>query len=132
MKLTENQKSAIIDFFNTCNLSISGHDCWYIVENQLEKYDLPEDLQHFVEAVKDELIELVREDSFIYYADAIKYLQENDQSLQQSMALASDYGFKASDLDSVKLADLLFQEIEVEKIQDVDLEEIFDIIKNNQ
>lgn len=132
MKLTENQKGAIIDFFDYCNLSISGHDAFYVVENQLEKYDLPEDLGDFAEAVKDQLIELVRGDSFIYYADAIKYLQENDQSLQESMALASNYGFEASDLDSVKLADLLFQQIEVEKIQAIDFDEIFDIIKNNQ
>jgi len=132
MKLTENQKQAIIDFFNDCNLSISGHDAFYVVENQLEKYDLSEDLGGFAVAVEGELIELVRGDSFIYYADAIEYLQENDPSLQESMALASNYGFETSDLDSVKLADLLFQEIEVEKIQDIDLEEIFDIIKNNQ
>lgn len=132
MKLTENQKGAIIDFFNNCNLSISGHDALYAVENQLEKNYLPEDLQHFVEAVKDQLIELVRGDSFIYYSNAIEYLQKNDPTLTQSMAIASDYGFKASDLDSVLLADLLSQEEEIEKIQAIDFDKIFDIIKNNQ
>ena len=43
----------------------------------------------------------------IYYSSAIKYLQENDPSLQESLEIASDYGFETKNLNSEILASLL-------------------------
>ena len=43
----------------------------------------------------------------IYYSSAIKYLQENDPSLQESLEIASDYGFETKNLNSEVLASLL-------------------------
>ena len=43
----------------------------------------------------------------IYYSNAIKYLMENDASLQESMEIASEYGFTPENLNSEVLASLL-------------------------
>ena len=43
----------------------------------------------------------------IYYSNAIKYLQENDPSLRESLEIASDYGFETKNLNSEILASLL-------------------------
>ena len=58
----------------------------------------------------------------IYYATAIKYLQENDPSLSESMEIANEYGFTLDNLNSEILASLLktqnvtqeFSELETE------------------
>ena len=43
----------------------------------------------------------------IYYHNAIKYLQENDPSLTESLNIANEYGYKICDLNSEMLASLL-------------------------
>ena len=43
----------------------------------------------------------------IYYANAIKYLSENDPSLQESLSIASEYGYTTENLNSELLASLL-------------------------
>ena len=43
----------------------------------------------------------------IYYSNAIKYLQENDPSLSESLEIASDYGYELKNLNSEILASLL-------------------------
>ena len=43
----------------------------------------------------------------IYYSNAIKYLQENDPSLRESLEIASDFGFEVKNLNSEILASLL-------------------------
>jgi hypothetical protein len=43
----------------------------------------------------------------IYHYKAIKYLQENDQSLQESIEIASEYGYNIEDVTSELLASLL-------------------------
>lgn len=60
-----------------------------------------------------ELIEKANEDreitdtEVIYYSNAIKYLAENDQSLSESMELATDYWYDTKDINSELLASLL-------------------------
>jgi hypothetical protein len=62
----------------------------------------------------DELDELVTEhitgQEVIYYANAIKYLAENDPSLNESLELASQMGYETKDLNSELLATILLQE----------------------
>ena len=43
----------------------------------------------------------------IYYYDAIKYLQENDASLRESLEIASELGYEVNNLNSEILASLL-------------------------
>ena len=43
----------------------------------------------------------------IYYSNAIKYLQENDPSLNESLEIASDLGYELKDVNSEILASLL-------------------------
>ena len=42
-----------------------------------------------------------------YYSNAIKYLQENDASLMESLEIAAEYGYELKDLNSEILASLL-------------------------
>lgn len=46
----------------------------------------------------------------IYYSEAIKYLAENDPSLSESLALASDVGYVLKNVNSEVLASLLASE----------------------
>ena len=43
----------------------------------------------------------------IYYSDAIRYLQENDPSLNESLEIASELGYEVKNLNSKILASLL-------------------------
>ena len=43
----------------------------------------------------------------IYYSDAIRYLQENDPSLNESLEIASELGYEVKNLNSEILASLL-------------------------
>ena len=43
----------------------------------------------------------------IYYVNAIKYLQENDASLHESLEIAKEFGFELKNLNSEVLASLL-------------------------
>jgi len=48
----------------------------------------------------DLLIDRVHDLEFIYYGNSIKYLMENDASLNESIQMAIDCGFKIEDLNS--------------------------------
>ena len=43
----------------------------------------------------------------IYYSNAIKYLQENDPSLRESLEIAEEYGYDIKNLNSEILASIL-------------------------
>ena len=43
----------------------------------------------------------------IYYSNAIRYLQENDPSLKESLEIAAEYGYEVKNLNSEILASLL-------------------------
>lgn len=62
----------------------------------------------------DELDEAVQEfisqEEIIYYNSAMDYLKEHDPSLTIALELASDYGFQLKDLNSEKLATILYQD----------------------
>lgn len=63
----------------------------------------------------------------IYYSNAIKYLQENDPSLRESLGLAQEFGYEVKNLNSETLASLLASENT--RIQFEELEsEITDLI----
>jgi len=57
----------------------------------------------------DLLIDRVHQLEFIYYGNSIKYLMENDASLNESIQMAIDCGFKIEELNSELLATLHHQ-----------------------
>lgn len=61
----------------------------------------------------DDLIESLRtqinEDEVIYYSNAIKYLSENDASLNESIGIAVELGYSLENVNSELLATLLQQ-----------------------
>jgi len=59
---------------------------------------------------EDAILESIYEAEIIYYSEAMDYLMENDRSLTESLSLASDMGYNASDSNSELLATLLYQE----------------------
>ena len=63
----------------------------------------------------------------IYYSNAIKYLQENDASLQESLEIAAEYGYELKNLNSEVLASLLASRNSQESFHDVrdEIEEFF-------
>jgi len=65
------------------------------------------DTEDFENEVTENFINYI--EAFIYYADAIKFLQENDPSFQQSLEAAHDMGYSCDNLNSSILANLLLQ-----------------------
>lgn len=58
----------------------------------------------------------------IYYASAIKYLSENDNSLRNSLEIAADMGFELKNLNSETLASLLASQTAREDFQELESE----------
>ena len=58
----------------------------------------------------------------IYYSNAIKFLQENDPSLKESLEIAEEYGFEIGSLNSEVLASLLASRQAEEEFYDLQSE----------
>jgi len=124
--------------------------CMYLKENQTNKnniimtpieekfFDLetrykldidtfPETEQNDFDEYFNDLIEATFSIECIYYRVAMEYLMDNDISLSESLALASDIGYETKELGSELLATILMQNIEQEKLYKAkdDLEELF-------
>ena len=81
----------------------------------------------------DDLTEYLQDNSFfdveiIYNSAAMEYLTEHDNSLRDSIGLASDMGYKTEDLNSELLASLLASENLKEEYYELEDEitELFD------
>ncbi len=84
----------------------------------------------------DEFYNLLNDAGFfnveiIYYINAIKYLMENDASLEDALQIADNFGYELIDLNSEILASLLASEYEREKFDDISskLDDLFNEIK---
>ena len=66
-----------------------------------------------------------------YYSNAIKYLTKNDTSLQKSLAIADEYGYKCKNLNSEILASLLNSQNIIDDFYDLkdSIEEFFNEIR---
>jgi len=95
-KTTKEQKELLDEMYKE-----TGIDIAYILEN-----DKPETIDELVDLIEEEVSEI----QVIYYSNAIKYLAENDPSLTECLALANEYCYEFSDLDSETLATILKQE----------------------
>ena len=93
----------------------------------LNGYEIGEDINN-----SDDLIEIIEDnDGFnidiIYYSKAIKYLAENDASLSESVAIASEYGYSTENINSELLASLHASQKVREDFHDI-TDEIDDIL----
>jgi hypothetical protein len=94
---TDNKKR-VINFLNEQNFS-STIDFTYFLSN--EDFETFEDIQSILDDNNAFDVEI------IYYSTAIEFLKEHDNSLRESLEIASDYGFELKSLNSEKLASLL-------------------------
>ena len=92
-----------------------------------EYYDDFEDAKDF-ERYFEELEEATHQIECIYYSNAMKYLSEHDNSLSESLEIASEMGYEVEQLNSELLATLLMQRKELEALYDAkdDLEDLYD------
>ena len=111
--------SKLIDLFKENNIDI---DISYHLDNDY-------DINNF-----DDLLELLQDNraldvEIIYYHKAIDYLSENDPSLVDSIALATDYGCAIDNLNSEFLASILASDILRNQFFELENEinEIFDL-----
>jgi len=91
-----------------------------------EYYDDFEDAKDF-ESYFEELKESTYQVECIYYSNAMNYLTEHDNSLSESLEIASEMGYEVEDLNSELLATLLMQRKESEALYDAkdDLEDLY-------
>jgi len=91
-----------------------------------EYYDDFEDAKDF-ESYFEGLEYSTHQTECIYYGNAMKYLTEHDNSLSESLEIASEMGYEVEDLNSELLATLLMQRKELEALYDAkdDLEDLY-------
>ena len=70
----------------------------------------------------------------IYYHTAMEYLMENDNSLQESLGIASEMGFEVESLNSETLASLLkSQNVRIEFNElETDINEFFEELEEDE
>ena len=103
MNATVNTTAKIEAFLNSLDAKIDLNDniINYVDIDSIDENDAFNSIYNMVNDKGGFDIEI------IYYSSAIKYLQENDPSLQESLEIASDYGFETKNLNSEILASLL-------------------------
>lgn len=100
--LSQTQQTAIFEFLNGLKTEVCITD--YVNIEDIDIENAFESIQETIEENGGFNIDV------IYYSTAIKYLQENDPSLRESLELASDLGFELKNLSSETLASLLASE----------------------
>ena len=123
MNTTENTTARIEAFLNSLDAKIEINDN-LINYVDIEDIDFSDAFNSIYDMVNDKGgfdIEI------IYYANAIKYLQENDASLQESLEIAAEYGYELKNLNSEVLASLLASRYSQESFYDIkeEIEEFF-------
>ena len=104
----------------------------YLGEDATGFLSLPDELEDYdVHQIYDEL----QDNGFfnvdiIYYYKAIEYLQENDCSLNESLEIASEFGYTTENLNSELLASLHASNQRINKFWE-DVEPELDKIINN-
>lgn len=82
--------------------------------------------------LRDYLQDRIHECGVIYYHKAMKFLTEHDSSLHESMALASEFGYEAKDLNSELLATLLMQDMLSQELAELDFSECFEEVEEDE
>ena len=130
MNTTENTTARIKAFLNSLDAKIEINDN-LINYVDIEDIDFSDAFNSIYDMVNDKGgfdIEI------IYYSNAIKYLQENDASLQESLEIAEEYGYELKNLNSEVLASLLASRNSQESFHDVrdEIEEFFTELEEDE
>lgn len=107
------QKQRIIDFLTNQNFT-SEIDFSYFLSN--EDFETVEDIRSILEDNNAFTVEI------IYYSTAIEFLKLNDNSLSDSLEIASDLGFELKNLNSEILASLLASQILRDEFSEIESE----------
>ena len=112
--LNQEQRERVAEFLKGLNISIDILD-----------YVNPEDID--IENAYESILEALQENGgfnveIIYYSNAIKFLQENDASLKESLEIASEFGYSIDNLNSEVLASLLASRQAEEEFYDLQSE----------
>ncbi len=99
--MTEEIIKEIEDFISGLNIEI---DIWQYIE--IEEIDLEDPFNSIIDAI-NENYGFNDAGEVICYSNAMRYLSQNDASLQESLALADELGYTLKDLNSEILASLL-------------------------
>jgi len=97
-------------------------------------YEIDMDYEDIFEAesingINEEIIyKIYEKENFVHYADAMRYLASNDNSLLESLSLANEYGISVGNLNSCMLANLLYIKHMLEDYDDLkgDIEELIE------
>ncbi|MCP3698104.1 MAG: hypothetical protein GY920_06045 [Aliivibrio sp.] len=92
------RKISDFEFKYRLDIDLTDPSLWEGMQNEDQFYEF-----------FDLLIDRVHELEFIYYGNSIKYLMENDASLNESIQMAIDCGFEIEKLNSELLATLHHQ-----------------------
>ena len=104
------------------------------IEDFLRELDTEIDVLNYVDIDNidpvnpfESIFEMIEESNgfdieIFYYSNAMNYLSENDPSLQESLEIASDYGFDVQSLNSEILASLLASKLAREEFQELESE----------
>ena len=98
----------------------------------IDLYELDGEMKDIkdIDALEDHIQEQGLFDvEIIYYYKAMEYLMENDQSLRDSLEIASEYGLEVDSLNSETLASLLASQRIREEFSDI-RDEIEEVIEN--
>jgi intracellular sulfur oxidation DsrE/DsrF family protein len=109
---TEN-KQRVINFLNEQKFS-STIDFTYFLSN--EDFETFEDIQSILDDNNALDVEI------IYYSNAIEFLKENDNSLRESLQIASELGYEVKNLNSELLASLLASQMLREEFSEIQSE----------
>lgn len=71
-----------------------------------------------IDDLREALLNNIAETDVIYYSNAMDFLAEEDQSLQESIELALEYGYNLADISSELLATMLLQKRMEEELDD--------------
>ena len=74
-------------------------------ERDLQEIDDANDLEKYLNKINED--QDITNCEVIYFANAIKYLAEKDQSLMESIEIAIEYGYAIDNINSELLASLL-------------------------
>lgn len=128
-----NTQLNIEDFdFTAFSNYVDKHEVLSCIQDESFDFD-PDDFDNFKEQIQDYFQENdLLDQEIIYYANAIEFLKKHDQSLQESLELAKEYGFTIENINSELLASLLATEHAKEEFDDFlasdTLQEIFDFL----
>ena len=116
-------KDKVENFLKSLHTEI---DVLYMVD--IDEIDLEDPFQSICNMIENKQ---GFDSEIIYYSNAINYLKENDPSLQESLSIASEYGYEVYDLNSEILASLLSSQKIREEFYELENEitEFFDQIK---